>query len=96
MWGFAIKGGWKIVALIATAIAGGASGYAYHQRRKRVQERANFNSELHGLSIKIGKAQAKLERLTKRFGVKNQQVRELAQEIRRLRAQYARKSRAVA
>lgn len=77
---------WLFVGIFGLiAIACGAE--AGDQRTKRKQEQQRFRRELGRLAEHIAAKERELDTLRGLLGVKNQQVRTLAAEVNRLRAE---------
>jgi len=77
---------WRIVTGI---LALGSMAAAFDQYRKRDEDRTRLNAKIAELEIRIAKKEQEFAELRTRFDAKNAQVRELAQEILRLREELA-------
>jgi len=78
-----------IIAGVATLIAGAAIADDVDQRNKRAEEQQRFRREIAKLTTKIAELEAAHATLSAILGEKNQQVRAMAEEILRLRAELA-------
>lgn len=87
--------GWAAVAiLIATAFGVGGLAYGADQQQKREQEAARFRHELGLWRAALAQKEAEFANLAGRLGPRNEQVRLLAAEVERLRAEVAQRQRA--
>lgn len=78
-----------VVGLGVVALVGGACADAEDQRTKRQADQARFQAHLQNLQARIAQLEAHHATLIWQLGEKNQQVRALAAEILRLRAELA-------
>ena len=78
-----------IIAGIASLVAGAAIADDVDQRNKRAKEQQLFRAEMARLSAKIAELEKVHAALSANLGEKNQQVRVMAAEILRLRAELA-------
>lgn len=78
-----------IIAGIATLVAGAAIADDVDQRNKRAEEQQRFRREIARLSARIAELERAHATLSSLLGEKNQQVRAMAEEILRLRAERA-------
>ena len=78
-----------IIAGIAALVAGAAIADDVDQRNKRAEEQQRFRREIARLSTTIAELERAHATLSSRLGEKDQQVRALAEEVLRLRAELA-------
>lgn len=78
-----------IIAGIATLVAGAAIADDVDQRNKRAEAQQRFRREIARLSARIAELERAHATLSSLLGEKNQQVRAMAEEILRLRAELA-------
>ena len=78
-----------IIAGVMALIAGAAVADDVDQRDKRAAEQQRFRREIARLSARISELDAAHRTLSALLGEKNQQVRAMAEEIIRLRAELA-------
>lgn len=74
-----------ILAGAVTLVAVGAAAWAADESGEREKEHDRYQSVIADLERKLGNTEREYRQLRKRLGEKNQQVRELASEVRRLR-----------
>ena len=80
-----MKGSTLLILVLAITIA--VFLYAFKQHQKRVHEQASFRECLNRLRAQLASKENELVSLRGRLGEKNEQVRLLADEIDRLRAE---------
>jgi peptidoglycan hydrolase CwlO-like protein len=85
---------WAIIAGIGALLGIGGTAVAYDQYEKRKGEEAGFRNSLNELEAKLKAKESEFAELKARLGEKNRQVRELSEEIARLRAEIETKKRA--
>ena len=76
-----------VMSTVASAL------YGVFQHTKRKQEQAAYRKALHRLEAQLTSKEAELASLRKRFGEKNDQVRDLAHKVEKLRAELAARRR---
>jgi chromosome segregation ATPase len=80
---------WKVIAAVGTLLGIGGAGHGYDQHNKRKKEQAQFRQEIGRLEKAIGEKERPLESLKDRLGSKNDLVRILAAEVKKLRSELA-------
>lgn len=78
-----------VVYTTAVLVTLGSAVYASDQQNKREEDRKRHRAEIEALEKCLAREERKYRELLRRFGEKNRQVRELAEEVDRLREELA-------
>jgi capsule polysaccharide export protein KpsE/RkpR len=80
---------WRIISGIAALLGIGGAAYGVDQNQKRKREQAAHRARLEQLESDLTNKEAQLGMLHALLGEKNEQVRNLAAEVARLRSEVA-------